>query len=71
MALFTYGNEISLPVSMALFHIDAPFTNDILQHIINIDNVRNPIGGKCITTGQYQTDHGPTSYQRQKLFLAY
>ncbi len=54
---------------MALFHIDAPFTNDLLQQIINVDDVvlqlkvRNPIGEKCITTGQRQTDHGPTSWQ--------
>ena len=38
--------------------------------MFNVDNVvlqfkvRNLIGEKCITAGQYQTDHGPTSYYR-------
>ncbi len=58
---------------MALFHIDALFTNDLLQQIINVDDVvlqlivRNPIGEECITAGQCQTDDGPTSCIRNSV----
>ena len=43
---------------MALFHIDALFTNDLLQQIIDVDDVvlqfkvLNPICEQCITAGQ-------------------
>ena len=46
------------PTLMAFFHIDAFFTNDLLQQIINADDIvlqlkmRNPICEQCITAGQ-------------------
>ncbi len=52
---------------MALFHIDALLASDFSHQIIKIDNIVldlnmiNPTCQKCTTTGQHQTDHGPTS----------